>query len=332
MSPKENLLRVIHHDHPQWVPNGMESRVAFGAPVCERPERAGLDAWNVRWDYNEGAKGGTYPAHGGHTITNLRRWRDQITIPDVAAMDWDDVGLLWGADESSQASDVKHEEHLFSGFVEFGLFERSYLLLGMDEALMAYVTDTDRMEAMLGAIADYKIALCERFADVVDLDIIWYGDDWGTQQNLFIPPDIWRKTVGKPTARIHQCIKERGILINQHTDGTIESIFGDMVDMGVNIWNPCQPCNDLAALKREYSGRITFCGAIDSQFVRDRPGVTPDDVRAEGRKRIDELAEGGGYVAGPSHGVPYRQEIVDAMNDEIATYGRQFYQARDSVA
>lgn len=54
----------------------------------------------------------------------------------------------------------------------------------------------------------------------------------------------------------------------------------------------------------------------------DRPGVTPDEVRAEVRKRIDEMAEGGGYIAMPSHDVPFEQELIDAMNDEIATYGR----------
>jgi hypothetical protein len=48
-------------------------------------------------------------------------------------------------------------------------------------------------------------------------------------------------------------------------------------------------------------------------------------VRAEVRTRIDELSGGGGYIASPSHGVPYDQELIDAMNDEIAVYGRAAY-------
>ena len=96
--------------------------------------------------------------------------------------------------------------------------------------------------------------------------------------------------------------------------------------MGADVWNPCQPCNDLASLKKQFAGRIAFCGGIDSQFVLDKPGVTTQEVRAEVRRRIDELANGGGYIAAPSHGVPYEQELIDAMNDEIEIYGRSVYQ------
>ena len=326
LTPKENLLRVIHHDHPEWVPNGMESEVSIGPPVTERPGAAEPDSWGVRWAHEEGAQGGTYPAHGGHTITDLHRWREQITIPDVDAMDWDHLRVYLGENEFCRPDEIDRDRYLLTGFVEFGLFERSYLLLGMDEALMAYVTETELMGELVAAIADYKIRLIERLDDVADLDLLWFGDDWGTQQNLFLPPDVWRATVGRHTKRIYDCIKRRGILINQHSCGRIEAVFGDLVEMGADVWNPCQPCNDLAALKKKYGGRISFCGGIDSQFVLDRPGVTPEEVRAEVRKRIDELAEGGGYIAGPSHGVPYRPEIIEVMNDEIATYGRQFYQ------
>ena len=317
LTPKENLLRVIHHDNPEWVPYGMESEIMIGPPVVERPSEAGLDSWGVKWNLEEGAHGGTHPAHESYVITDLSRWREQVDIPDVDAMDWQQV----------HRDDINRDEHIVTAFIEFGLFERSYLLLGMDNALMAYMTETELMGELAGAIADYKIRVIERFDDEIDLDVVWLGDDWGTQQNLFMPPDIWRATIGKHTKRIYDRMKARDIIINQHSCGKIEKLFGDMVEMGADMWNPCQPCNDLAALKKQFGGGITFCGGIDSQFVLDRPGVTPEEVRTEVRRRIDEMAEGGGYVAAPSHGVPYRQEIVDAMVDEIATYGRQLYQA-----
>jgi uroporphyrinogen decarboxylase len=211
-------------------------------------------------------------------------------------------------------------------FVEMGLFERAYLLLGMEEALMAFLTEPEAMADLLNALADYKIALIAAFHEHVPLDLLWFGDDWGTQTDLFLPPATWRALIKPPLARIYACAQERGILVNQHSCGRIERIFGDMVELGAAIWNPCQPCNNLAALKRAYGGRIAFHGGIDSQFVLDRPGVTPAEVRAEVRRRIDELAGGGGYIAGPSHGVPYEPELMAAMNDEIATYGRACYE------
>jgi len=265
MDAKENLLKVIRHDHPEWVPNGMESMVMLGAPVVERPGAAGLDSWGVRWNFEADAQGGTYPAEGGHTVTDLGDWKRQTHVPDVDAMDW--AGI------AAQARAIDRKEHLVCAFVEFGLFERSYLLLGMEAALMAYLTEPDAMSELVAAIADYKIRLIERFDDTADLDMVWYGDDWGTQQNLFLPPDTWRSVIGTHTRRLYDCMKKRGILINQHSCGWIESVFGDMVEMGADMWNPCQPCNDLATLKRKFHGRQgTY--RCDERRDRDvRPGV-----------------------------------------------------------
>jgi uroporphyrinogen decarboxylase-like protein len=314
MNDRGNLLRTIRHDHPAWVPNGMESVVSISSPVVERPAEAGVDAFGVTWALEEGARGGTYPAHDGHAVDDLSRWREQVTFPDLSALDWSAV--------QAQVAEIDRNLFLVSGFVEMGLFERCYLLLGMDEALMAFVLEPGEMTSLVAAIADYKIALIEIFHDVVRLDLVWYGDDWGTQDNLFLPPDLWRQIIKPHTQRIYDCLKTRDIIINQHSCGKIESVFGDMVQMGAQIWNPCQPCNDLAALKQRHAGRIAFCGGIDSQFVLDRPGVTTGEVRAEVRLRMDQMAAGGGYIAAPSHGVPYDQKLIDAMNEEIATYGK----------
>jgi uroporphyrinogen decarboxylase len=311
---RENLLRVVRHDDPSWVPNGMESVIRIASPAVERPSESGHDAFGVHWSLEKGAEGGTFPSHGGHTISRLCRWQDQITIPKVEALDWDGV--------AAQVAEIDRTQCLVSGFVEMGLFERSYLLLGMEEALIGYMAEPGLMYELLGAVADYKIALIERFDEVAALDLVWYGDDWGTQDRLFMQPEAWRSTLRPHTQRIYDCLKGRGILINQHSCGRIEAVFGDVVEMGADIWNPCQPCNDLAALKRQYGGQITFCGGIDSQFVLNRPGATPDEVRAEVRKRIDEMAGGGGYIAAPSHSVPYDPALIAAMNDEINTYGR----------
>ena len=317
LTPKENLLRAIRHHEPEWVPTAAEGMAWIGPPVFERPIAAGCDDFGVQWSYEARAEGGTFPTSGGHTITDLARWKEQIIVPDLDAMDWDAIARY--------AAQIDRDQYLLSAFIEMGLFERSYLLLSMSEALMGYVAEPELMYELLGALADYKIRLIERLDDVAHLDMVWYGDDWGAQDRLFLRPEVWRQIIRPHTESLYDAMKRRGLLINQHSCGKIEAIFEDVVDMGADIWNPCQPCNDLAALKQQYSGRITFCGGIDSQFVLNRPGATPEEVRAEVRKRIDEMAAGGGYIAAPSHSVPSDPALIEAMNDEIASYGRRCY-------
>jgi len=309
MQAKDNLLRVVRHDNPQWVPNGMEAVVTVGAPAVERPGEAGKNAFDVAWSLKADAQGGAFPTPDGNPITDLMSWREQITVSNLDEIDWAAV--------KSQADEVDRDACLVCGFVEMGLFERSYLLLGMEEALVMFLTESEEVESFVATIADYGIELIKRSHDAVDLDMVWYGDDWGAQRNLFLPTDTWRQVIKPHTQRIHDCMKQRDVLIDQHSCGRIEHVFPDIVDVGADIWNPCQPCNDLVDLKRRFGGRITFCGGIDSQFVLDKPGVTTEEVRAEVRRRIDELSAGGGYVAAPSHSVPYDQELIDAMNDEL---------------
>ncbi len=324
MTYKDNILRAIKRDNPQWVPNGMEGVISLGSPVVERPKKAGYDAFCVVWVFDDRIMGGTYPAKDGNTITDIGKWMEQIQIPDVSEIDWEKI--------KEDARNIDREEYLVMGFIEMGLFERSYLLLGMEEALISCITEPNIMKDILGAIADYKIELISMFHNIAHLDIIWYGDDWGSQSNLFLPEQVWRDLIKPETKRVYDCMKKREIIINQHSCGRIESIFGDMVEMGADIWNPCQPCNDLFKLKDKYGDYICFCGGIDSQFVLDKPGVTAREVRNEVRKRIDDMATGGGYIAAPSHSVPYDEGVVNAMNDEISMYGKEFYKKSCSNA
>jgi uroporphyrinogen decarboxylase len=79
---------------------------------------------------------------------------------------------------------------------------------------------------------------------------------------------------------------------------------------------------DTARLKREFGAKITFCGAVDTQWVL--PHGTPADVRGEVRRRIRDLAPGGGYILAAVHCIQpdVPPENVLAMFDEARTAGR----------
>jgi uroporphyrinogen decarboxylase len=103
-------------------------------------------------------------------------------------------------------------------------------------------------------------------------------------------------------------------------------LLGDLIEVGVDLLNPLQvsagAMGDTARLKREFGGRLSFCGGIDTHRVM--PHGTPDDVRKEVRRRIKDLAPGGGYVAAAVHCIQpdMPPENIVAMCEEVRSAGR----------
>ena len=58
---------------------------------------------------------------------------------------------------------------------------------------------------------------------------------------------------------------------------------------------------DTSFLKREFGRDLVFWGGIDTQHVL--PFGRPQDVRDEVKRRIDDLAPGGGYVVASVHNI-----------------------------
>ena len=130
MTSKENLLQCIRHGSPEWVPYGNERISVVGSPVVERPSwKEGDDDFGVHWSFDEQAEGGTYPTPGRHPVTDPVDWESSVVFPNLDDLDWDAV--------RREGAEINRTENLVMGFVEMGIFERSYLLLGMEGALMA---------------------------------------------------------------------------------------------------------------------------------------------------------------------------------------------------
>jgi uroporphyrinogen decarboxylase len=90
-----------------------------------------------------------------------------------------------------------------------------------------------------------------------------------------------------------------------HTDGAVAPFIPDFIEMGIDILNPVQVSAagmDTKALKREFGRDITFWGGgCNSQHVL--LFGTPQEVADEVKRRIDDLAPGGGFVFSPIHNV-----------------------------
>jgi len=119
-------------------------------------------------------------------------------------------------------------------------------------------------------------------------------DDWGTQRSLIISPEMWRKLFKPLYAEYVSILHSRGKYAFFHTDGNVESIFGDFIEIGFDAVNSQLFCMNIEALASAYKGRITFWGEIDRQWVL--PFGTPSDVRQAVMRVRRALDDGSGGV------------------------------------
>ena len=123
--------------------------------------------------------------------------------------------------------------------------------------------------------------------------------------------------------------KARGdtrVYIFFHNDGAIYETLPLLVEAGIDIINPwqvnCKGMDDTKKFKREWCKDLTvWGGSCDTQRVL--PFGTPQEVRDETRRRIEDMAPGGGFVFAPIHviqaGVP--PENIMAWWDTLQEYG-----------
>ncbi|NQT04590.1 MAG: hypothetical protein HQ577_01130, partial [Dehalococcoidia bacterium] len=102
-------------------------------------------------------------------------------------------------------------------------------------------------------------------------------------------------------------------------------LLPDLIDIGVDVIHPVQVAAkdmDSSKLAADFGDRLCFWGAVDTQFVL--PKGSTDDVKAEVRRRIRDLAPGGGYILGAVHNIQpdVPVENILAMYEAAKEYGK----------
>ncbi|UCG58067.1 MAG: hypothetical protein JSU70_00900 [Phycisphaerales bacterium] len=203
------------------------------------------------------------------------------------------------------------EDGVFLVSLGFSLFERAWTLAGMEDVLMAMVAERDFAETLLDRIVEFDLAVIEN-ACAHDIDIFRFGDDWGQQRGLLMGPDLWREFIKPRFETLCRLVKSKGKLTMLHCCGKVDEILPDMIECGLDIFNPFQPeVMDVFDVKRQYGDKMSFYGGISIQ--RTLPFGTVPQVQDEVKKLIDVVGANGGYIASPSHDIP-----ADAKPENIA--------------
>ena len=301
MTNKDNLLRTIKKDDPAWVPHRYDGALTLLRPkVTPRPLQGGLDDWGVRWIGTDSDEG-SYP--DGKAILGI----DEVQSLEVPNTDWQMVA----EDMRRQVAAKANEDTLLIAYNEMMLYERAHLLLGTSDFLMAVALQPEKIELLLDKIAAYGRRLTQALMDA-GVDGVRFTDDWGTQSALFISPSSWRRLFKPRLKTLYDTVKTRGGLVFQHSCGHIGEIVPDLIEIGLDVLDPCQPAaNDIFEWKRQYGDKLTFMGGLDTQGYLSFG--SPNDVKAAVAEVVSVMAEGGGYIAAPSHTITIPEANRDAM-------------------
>jgi uroporphyrinogen decarboxylase len=301
MTKRENLLRTIRRDEPIWVPHRYDGALTLLRPkVVPRSFETGLDDWGVGWIGTD-TEEGSYP--DGKPALRI----DDIASFEPPRTDW----RMVTEDMRRQVAAKANVDTLLIAYNEMVLYERAQLLLGAAEFLMAVATSPEKIELLLDKIAGYQQRLTEALMDAGAAGVR-FTDDWGTQTALFISPPSWRRLI-KPRLKIlYDAVKQRGGLVFQHSCGRIDAIVPDLIEIGLDVLDPCQPAaNDIFEWKRRYGDRLTFMGSLDTQGYLSF--ASPDEVETAVTQVLTVMTDGGGYIAAPSHTITIPEANRQAM-------------------
>jgi uroporphyrinogen-III decarboxylase len=101
-------------------------------------------------------------------------------------------------------------------------------------------------------------------------------------------------------ALIEAC-HDSGLMVIYHGCGNASDIFEDMVEIGLDAYNPLEAKADLdvVELKARFAGRLAFCGNVDVRVLEDGD---PEAIRREVVRKL-KAAVGGGWIFQSDHSV-----------------------------
>jgi len=312
---KELVIGQIEHEETARIPYTL----GFEGDVAERlDDYYGNDAWrglldnairyvptpNLVVDTSVPGPYVTDP-YGGKWRVDRRPFHlvePPVKKPSLDGFSFPDLSVFFTPEWKKRATEAIEElkDHFWVAGFGFGLFERTWVLRGFDEALMDAAGDPDFYDELVEQVANHQMAIIEYLLELL-VDGIMFSDDWGYQQGVLLGPERWRHFLKPRLARMYARAHEVGKYVLSHCCGSVADIMPDIIEIGLDVLESVQP--EAAGmnpyeLKRRYGEQITFWGGLGSQSTI--PFGTPDEIKGEVARLCRKMGRGGGYILTPA--------------------------------
>ena len=257
-----------------------------------------FDSWGVKWNVE------SYETpYGRGLYTNIGEGPLSGVNPDVANYHAPDPTAKGLYDYVKRLVRDYKDEYYIIGRVHCTVFESAWALRGFEDMLIDMYVDPDRADQIFDITFSYHLEVALNMAKI-GVDMIWLGDDMGTQSSLLMNINTWNKFLKPRYARICNEVKNinPNIKIAMHSDGCVSELIPGLIDIGVDVLNPIQTeCMNPEELKKKYGANICFFGgiAVQSTLLSEKP----ESVSKEFHWLKNTLGKDGGWICAPTHHV-----------------------------
>ena len=340
MDRSENVIRAIQFESPEWVPvyrllinpenPWIESdfiEIPYTTPKELRSSRKGEDEWGCIWD-NLGGK-----TMGNVVIPALSSWEklEDYKFPDPYLEERFTDPIPYRIGEFVfEIPAARHqlsewaEDRYFLGNLDITLFQRLQFLRGADTILKDVYLEREKAEELADRVTDYFLGIIDMWSSMGAHGVIAY-DDFGTQEGLWMRPQLWREFFKPRYRRMVKAAHDREMHFFLHSCGYIYDIISDLIEIELDVLQLDQPeLSGVDRLGKDFGGKLCFFCVVDIQKTLQTG--TLGEIEEAAKHMIEVLGSFDGGFMGRAYPQPeaidLKPENVDAMCNVFRKYGK----------
>jgi uroporphyrinogen decarboxylase len=330
MTSKERVRRTFNREVPDRVPidycanPGIDGRLkehfglrkddgegllrrlgvdfrGVGAPYvgpklhADAPGRS-IDLWGIRRRWIEHESGGywdfcDFPLREA-TLADVEAW----PFPSPDDFDYSRI----------EAQCDQHKDYcVYAGHAGTGdIINMTSMLRSMEQVLMDLISDDEACARLIERrlAIQYEVTARTLEAGRGKFDLLWIGEDLGTQNGPMISVDLFRRVIRPRHQKFVDLGKQWKIPVMIHCCGSSSWAFDDFAEMGIVAVDTLQPeAKNMAPayLKKRFGSKLAFHGCISTAGPVSFGSVAETEQNA--RETLATMMPGGGYCFAPTH-------------------------------
>jgi uroporphyrinogen decarboxylase len=294
LQDREELLRHLDIDF-RWV-----APEYIGPPLEDEQTERRRDIWGVEYYYQK------YDETDGYwePVSRPLAYCEDVAELDAypwPKLEWFDFSTLTKQiDQCEDYAVMTAPGPASPGILQIPLDN----LVGGEQIMLLMASNPQFFDVLVERLMNFWTSFIEQMLTAAGdrIDFFRIGDDYGTQQDLLIGPQMWRERIQPAIRTMYDVAKRHGAWCYQHSCGAVRKLIPDLIDAGIDVLDPIQvKATGMvpAELKAEFGDRLCFSGGVDEQELL--VNGSPQDVQASVWRLLDDMARDGGFFLGPTH-------------------------------